>query len=101
MNDLPENLFRNSVWHFLHTTHGHFAMCERNGCRFHAAVVPLAAVWSPTAGPMQQLQSLLAPGDSVWLVGETYPAIPELILEGTLESFQMVMPEEGSSEPCH
>ncbi|GAC1627500.1 MAG: hypothetical protein PVS2B2_25150 [Candidatus Acidiferrum sp.] len=44
---------------------------------------------------MQQLQSLLAPGESTWLIGQQYPQLPELVCEETLECFQMVLPEKA------
>jgi predicted GNAT family acetyltransferase len=43
---------------------------------------------------LQELHSLLAPDESVWLIGETYPQLPELSIEETLECFQMVLPEK-------
>jgi ribosomal protein S18 acetylase RimI-like enzyme len=94
VNGLAESLFANPVWHALHTKHRRFGVFSGDACRYRADVVPFAAVASPAAGPMQQLRSLLAPGESVWLIGEHYPETPELICEGTLECLQMVMQEE-------
>jgi predicted GNAT family acetyltransferase len=36
------------------------------------------------------------PEEYVWLVGESYPSLPELTCEETLECLQMVLPEEVS-----
>jgi predicted GNAT family acetyltransferase len=40
------------------------------------------------------MHSLLAPRESVWLTGETRPALPELAFEESMECLQMVLPEE-------
>jgi GNAT superfamily N-acetyltransferase len=65
-----------------------------DACRYPAAVAPFAAIAAPSAIAMQQLYSLLDPGESVWLIGESYPQIAELSLDGTLECFQMLLPDE-------
>jgi predicted GNAT family acetyltransferase len=94
MNDLPESLFRNPVWHALQTKHRHFTVSAGDACRYPADVAPFAAVAAPTLSALEDLHSLLAPDESVWLIGETYPHLPELSLEQTLECFQMVLPEK-------
>jgi ribosomal protein S18 acetylase RimI-like enzyme len=94
MNDLPETLFANPAWHALQSQHRHFAQSAGDACRYPADVAPFAAVAQPTANALRQLHSLLALGESVWLVGETYPRIPELSSNETLECLQMVLPPE-------
>jgi GNAT superfamily N-acetyltransferase len=94
MTDLPENLFANPVWHALQTKHRHFALSRGEACRYPADVAPFAAVSTPSKSALQSLHSLLAPGEYVWLMGESYPSIPELSCEGTLECLQMVLPED-------
>jgi GNAT superfamily N-acetyltransferase len=94
MSDLPESLFANPVWHALQTEHRHFAISVGNACRYPADVAPFAAVAGATKTALQELHSLLAPGESVWLLGDTYPHLPELSFEETLECFQMFLPEE-------
>jgi acetyltransferase (GNAT) family protein len=94
MNNLPDSLFANPVWHALQTKHRHLAVIEGDVCRYPAEVVPFAAVAAPTSLALQQLHSLLAPGESVWLIGESYPYVPEIRFEETLECLQMLLPEE-------
>lgn len=94
MDHLPERLFGNPVWHALQTKHRHLAVSEGNASRYPADVVPFAAVAAPTSLALQQLHSLLAPDEFVWLVGESYPPVPELRFEETLECLQMMLPEE-------
>jgi len=93
MSDLPSSLFANPAWHALQTKHRHLAVSARDACRYPAEVAPFAAVAAPTSVALQQVYSLLAPHESVWLVGEGYPPVPELSFEGTLECLQMVLPE--------
>jgi predicted GNAT family acetyltransferase len=94
MNDLPERLFANPVWHALQTRHRGLAVSAADACRYPADVAPFAAVAASSAVALQQLHSLLAPGELVWLFGDDCPHIPELAVESTLECFQMVLAEE-------
>jgi len=96
MTDLPEALFTNPVWHALQTKHRHFAVTDGDACRYPADVAPFAAVATPSRSALQSLHSLLVPGEYVWLVGESYPSLPELTCEETLECLQMALPEEVS-----
>jgi predicted GNAT family acetyltransferase len=94
MNDLPENLFANPVWHALQTKHRHFALSSGDATRYPADVAPFAAVATPSTTALRSLHRLLAPEESVWLIGESYPLISELSHERTLECLQMVLPED-------
>jgi GNAT superfamily N-acetyltransferase len=96
MTDLPEALFTNPVWHALQTKHRHFAVTDGDACRYPADVAPFAAVAAPSRSALQSLHSLLVPGEYVWLVGESYPSVPKLTCEETLECLQMALPEEVS-----
>jgi predicted GNAT family acetyltransferase len=94
MSDLPESLFANPTWHALQTKHRHLAVSAGGACRYPGEVAPFAAVAEPSKAALQQLHSLLAPGESVWVIGKSYPHIPELAFEESLECLQMVLPEE-------
>jgi ribosomal protein S18 acetylase RimI-like enzyme len=94
MTDLPENLFTNPVWHALQTRHRHFAVSSGEACRYPADVAPFAAVATPSQSALQSLHSLLVPEEYVWLIGESYPSMPELRCVGNLECLQMVLREE-------
>jgi ribosomal protein S18 acetylase RimI-like enzyme len=102
MNDLPESLFTNPIWNALQTKHRHFAVSAGDACRYPADVAPFVAVAEPTSAALQRLHSLLVPGESVWLIGKSYPQAPALFLEETLEALQMVLPEEvAPPDPMH
>jgi len=94
VNDLPKALFENPVWHALQTKHRHLAESTGDACRYPAEVAPFAAVAEPSKVALHQLHSLLAPGESAWLIGESYPPVPELSFDNALECLQMVLPEE-------
>ena len=93
MNNLPDRLFANPVWHALHAKHRHLAVSAGDACRYPAEVVPFVAVAAPTSGALRQLRTLLAPGEFVWLIGENYPRLPDLRFEETLECLQLILPE--------
>jgi GNAT superfamily N-acetyltransferase len=92
MTDLPENLFANPVWHALRTKHRHFAVSSDEACRYPADVAPFAAVATPSESALKSLHTLLVPGEYVWLIGESYPSVPNLSCIGNLECLQMVLP---------
>lgn len=94
MSNLPENLFANPVWHALRTKHRHLSVSAGDACRYPADVAPFAAVAAPTENALQSLHSLLMPGEYVWLIGESYPSVPELKCERNLDCLQMVLPED-------
>jgi hypothetical protein len=92
MSDLPKSLFLNPGWHALRSQHRHFATSTSDACRYPTDVVPFAAVNAPK---MRQLHALLAPDESIWLVGEQFPHLPQLTCEETLQCFQMVLPSDA------
>ena len=94
MNDLPEYLFANPVWHALQTTHRRFAVINGAACRYPADVAPFAAVAAPSDASLRQLHELLNPGESVWLIGNRYPQVPSLSVEETSDCLQMILPKE-------
>jgi len=99
MNELPEELFTDPVWHALNTRHRRLAIAKGDACRYPNDVAPFAAVAKRTEAALLQLHALLVPGESVWLAGTSYPDIPELCNEGTLECAQMVLPKELPEKP--
>jgi ribosomal protein S18 acetylase RimI-like enzyme len=92
MSDLPKSLFANPVWNALRTKHRRFALTAGDACRYPADVAPFAAVASPSSDALLQLHSLLVPGESVWVIGESYPHPAKLAFEQTLICLQMVLP---------
>jgi ribosomal protein S18 acetylase RimI-like enzyme len=96
MTELPESLFVNPIWSALHSKHRHFAISEGDASRYPADVAPFAAVSAPTGSALRQLHQMLAPGELVYLTGESFPQIPELFFKEPFGCLQMVLPEEVS-----
>jgi GNAT superfamily N-acetyltransferase len=89
---LPERIFADPVWHALESTHRRFAVSLGEARRYPADIAPFAAVASPTRKAFDQLRSLLAPGESVWIFGPAGSAAPGLFIEQSLDCYQMVLP---------
>lgn len=93
MAELPEKLFSNPVWHALHGPHRHLAIIEGSACRYPADVCPFAAIAAPSDRALDELRSLLAPDESVWIFdyGRTESGLN--VVEA-LECVQMVLPAD-------
>jgi len=90
------SLLENPVWHALQTKHQHLAIrsADDQACRYPADVAPFVALAEPSKDALRQLASLLAQGETVWLIGDGFPAVEELYFEGTLECPQLLLPDE-------
>jgi len=93
MSELPETLFLNPVWHALHGPHRRLAVIEGCACRYPSNVSPFAAVSSPAGRAFDNLRSLLALGEAVWIV-DRGQLMPGLTVVDSLECLQMVLPED-------
>lgn len=93
MTELPEALFSNPVWHALHGPHRHLAIVEGSACRYPADVSPFAAIAAPAGRTLDELRSLLAPDETVWIVdyGRT---VPGLNVVDALDCVHMVLPAD-------
>ena len=89
---LPERIFADPVWHALESTHRRFAVSLGKARRYPADIIPFAAVASPTREAFEQLRSLLAPGESIWIFGPVDSSVPGLVIEQTLDCYQMLLP---------
>jgi GNAT superfamily N-acetyltransferase len=97
MIDLPASLFTNPIWHALRSKHRRFARSHGNACRYPADVAPFAAVAELTANTSRQLHALLAPGESIWVIGDDWAGIPLLHIEETLPCVQMLQRAAAST----
>jgi predicted GNAT family acetyltransferase len=89
---LPAELFLNPAWHALEGRHRHFLVEAGRARRYPAEVAPFGAVAEPTREAMLDLHSLLTPADPVWVIGESFLEIPELVTEQVIDCLQMVLP---------
>jgi GNAT superfamily N-acetyltransferase len=94
VSDLSPSLFLNPAWHALHGPHRHLAIERGEACRYPADVSPFAAVAEPSLPAFEALRELLAPDEPVWIVHGLPARLPGLVLDGSLECLQMVLPTE-------
>jgi ribosomal protein S18 acetylase RimI-like enzyme len=94
MNELPESLFLDPVWHALRGPHKHLAITAGDACRYPADVAPFASVIGPDAAALTELHPLLAAHESLWIVDRGHPQVPGLSVEGHLECLQMMLPRD-------
>jgi ribosomal protein S18 acetylase RimI-like enzyme len=80
----------NPVWHSLVTRHSGLAITARGAAKYPATVAPFAAVEDATVHAANQLASLIADGDSVFLVGVAPPAPPGWVLIPGKPVLQMI-----------
>jgi ribosomal protein S18 acetylase RimI-like enzyme len=88
---LPERIFADPVWHALESTHRRFAVSLGEARRYPADIAPFAAVASPTRQAFDQLRTLMAPGESIWIFGPVDSSAPGLFFEQTVDCYQMVL----------
>jgi ribosomal protein S18 acetylase RimI-like enzyme len=88
--ELPEALFSNPVWHALNGPHRHLGVVTGSAARYPADVAPFAAVAAPSGRALDELRSLIAPDESVWIVDYGRKA-PGLNVLDALDSVQMVL----------
>jgi predicted GNAT family acetyltransferase len=96
---LPPHLFANPIWQALHTRHSHFALANGHAVRYPADVAPFAALAEPTPTALDDLASLLAPNDPVWLFNENLPATRTLRFLETLPCLRLVLPATVDPPP--
>lgn len=97
MAELPTRLFANPVWSALQTKHRNFSIASGDARRYPADVAPFVAVDEPTESALLDVCALLTSGELVYLIGETYPHIPQLAFGETFGVLQMVLP--GKTKP--
>jgi ribosomal protein S18 acetylase RimI-like enzyme len=98
MVELPEALFTNPVWHALHGPHRHLAIVEGDACRYPADIAPFGAIAAPTKRALDELRSLMAPGESVWIADHGTMTAGLSVVEA-LDCVQMALPQEAEPPP--
>ncbi len=92
----------NVIWHALNTEHARFAVSAPAARKYPAAVAPFAGIAHASADSLTQLRDLLAPGETVYLMGDTLPAVPGLNPGESVPGIQMTasnVPRQTRSEP--
>ena len=84
-----QDILANPTWSPLVTKHAHLALGNTLARRYPADVLPFAGVPEPAAANMAALRDLLAPGEPIYISGETFTAVPGLTLEAEIPCWQM------------
>lgn len=80
----------NPVWSSLRSRHAHLARMRGGAGRYHADVAPFAAIDPESAQAADDLRELLAPGETVLLVGPSPPLPATWHVDGPVPIAQMV-----------
>jgi ribosomal protein S18 acetylase RimI-like enzyme len=92
----------NVFWYALNTEHARFAVSAPAARKYPAAVAPFAGIAYNSADSLTQLRGLLAPGETVYLMGDTPPTMPGLNAGESVPGVQMTasnVPRQTHSEP--
>lgn len=92
---MAEDMFVNPVLHALATRQRRFAQFAGNAWKYETDVAPFAAVAEREAGAMRDLCSLLAPGETVYMMGAEPLVVPGLAFQSTLAGVQMIYPNDA------
>ena len=82
-----------AIWEALITYHRHLAHSYGQASRYPAAMAPFGAVADNTRTALLDLLSLLAPAESIYLLGDRPPTTSGLCEDGLVPSLQMIFPE--------
>lgn len=92
---MSEDMFVNPPLHALETRQRRFGLFLGDACKYQTAVAPFAAVRQRSQAAMRHLHSLLAPHETVYMMGAKPLVIPGLVLNHTLAGQQMMFPEDA------
>jgi GNAT superfamily N-acetyltransferase len=101
MNPSIDDLLDNPFWHALMTEHAALALGSGPVRRYPAEVVPFAGLAESRADVMEALRELLAPGESIFVMGEALVESPGLAQLSELSGWQMLCetPEIADVQP--
>lgn len=99
MTELPEAVFSNPVWHALQGPHRHLAIANGSAARYPADVCPFVAIAAPTRPSFDDLRSLLAGDETVW-IADHGRHVAGLDVVASLPCVQMVLPAHAEPRPA-
>ncbi|WP_263381136.1 GNAT family N-acetyltransferase [Granulicella paludicola] len=86
--------FYDPIWNALHTAHQPLALATGEACKYAQNVAPFAAVQTNTPAALDDLRSLMKPGESTWLFHDPPPSVTGLTYETSLPCLQMLFPAD-------
>ncbi len=92
----PGDPFDNFVLSALQTTQKHLALTQGLALRYPADVTPFAAILENTPAALNDLRTLMAPGETTYIVSATQPNTDALLYRGVTPCLQMGFPEQAA-----
>ena len=89
-----EDPLADPIWNALQTTHRRLGFQGTLACKYRGDVAPFAALAENSAAAMEDLRSLLEPGEHTYVMGEKPPEIKGLEVRGPMGVLQMLFPAE-------
>lgn len=95
MPQLPDPL-PTIIWEALTTSHAHLAQTHIHTRRYPGDIAPFAALEHPSPEALENLATLLEPGETTYLLGpQPPPDTPSIRWQATVPCLQMVFPEDA------
>lgn len=91
---LAHDPFANAIWNALHTTHQHLALTHGLALKYPIDVAPFACIAENTEAALTDLNSLLEPNETTYVLGDAPPHNP-LLYRGNSPCLQMALPEHA------
>jgi GNAT superfamily N-acetyltransferase len=85
-------MFSNPFFHALRTEHAGMAIGSPLALRYPADVIPFAALAESSTEAMAALSRMLAPGETIYVTGDSLPAVPQIERLKELPGWQFHFP---------
>ncbi len=91
---LPDDPFANAIWNALHSSHKQFALTHGLALKYPANIAPFACLAENTPVALRDLQTLMEPGETTYVMGDPPPETQALLYRGVTPCLQMAFPRE-------
>jgi ribosomal protein S18 acetylase RimI-like enzyme len=91
----PDDPFANAIWNALHTTHQHLALTHNLALKYPADIAPFACLAENTPAALQDLHTLMATGETTYVLGDPPLLTDKLLYRGAIPCLQMAFPEQS------
>lgn len=88
-----EDPFANAIVNALHTSHQHLALIHGLARKYPADIAPFACLQGNSASALADLQTLMQPGETTYVLGEAPPEPSALLYRGATPCLQMAFPQ--------
>lgn len=87
--------FANAIWNALHSTHQHLALTHNLALKYPADIAPFACLAENTPAALNDLHTLMLPGETTYILGDAPPNAEALLYRGATPCLQMAFPEQS------